>query len=69
MVTDIKLKLKKIDKRRIEEKLNLKLLINDEQLKETYRIEVENRYGILNNEEPWEGEEEMDADWRKLQKH
>ena len=68
MVADIKLKLKKIDKRRIEEKLNLKLLINDEQLKETYRIEVENRYGILNNEEPLEEEEEMDADWQKLQK-
>ena len=56
------------NKKRIDEKLDLKRLITDRQLKESYRIEVENRYGILNNEEPLEGEEELDGDWRKLER-
>ena len=67
VVASMKIKLKKIKRRKTNEKLNLKLLTTDEQLKEAYRIEVENRYGVLSNEEPIEGEEELDGEWGRLQ--
>ena len=50
VVAVIKLKLKKLIRRKVAERLNLKLLQTDNLLKERYRIEVENRYEILNNE-------------------
>ena len=68
VVAVIKLKLKKIIRRKVAERLNLKLLQTDNLLKERYRIEVENRYEILNNEEPTDREEELDKDWKRLQK-
>ena len=66
VVADIVLKLKKVIRRKREDRREIKQLITNEQLKEAYRIEVENRYEALNSEEPLEGEEEMDREWRYL---
>ena len=66
VVADIALRLKKVNKRKREERRQLKLLLTDEQLKESYRVEVTNRYEVLNSEEPLEREEEADRDWRNL---
>ena len=66
VVADIVLKLKKVVRKKREERRELKQLITNVQLKEVYRVEVENRYEVLNSEEPLEGEEEMDRDWRHI---
>ena len=61
------MKLKKLIKRKTEEKRQLNLLTTDQQLKDRYRIEVFNRYEVLNSEEPLHEEEETDRNWRHLQ--
>ena len=66
VVADIALKLKNVNKTERKERLQLKLLLTDEELKESYRVEVANRYEVLNSEEPLGGEEELDRDWRNL---
>ena len=67
VVANISLKLKKVIKSRKEERRDLKQLITNEHLKEAYRVEVENRYGVLNSDEPLEEEVEMDREWRNIQ--
>ena len=67
VVTEIKIKLKKLIKRKMEDRRQLKLLVTNQGLRELYRVEVSNRYEVLRNEEPLEGEEELDRDWRTLQ--
>ena len=46
----------------MEERRQLKLLVTNQQLKESYSIEVENRYEMLRSEESLEDEEELDRD-------
>ena len=44
----------------MEERRQLKLLVTNQQIKESYSIEVENRYEVLRSEESLEDEEELD---------
>ena len=67
VVSELKIRLKRINKRKTEERRELKLLRTNNQLREAYELEVANRYEVLNNEEPIEGEEELDREWRVLQ--
>ena len=67
VIADMKLKLKITKRQKIEPRRDLKILRTNQHIQETFRIEVENRYTILEREENIDGEETLDRDWRILQ--
>ena len=67
IIANMRFKLKILKKQKIEPQRDLNLLRKNAEMKERYRIEVENKYNLLENEVNIDGEESINRDWRLLQ--